>query len=125
MFQRLAVEVRRREASPHTHTRRATWANKQLPDHPKIYGAWIHGGSNHWPMEQTSQQRNLGGFSASPSADGAVEGVYEPTEDEIAEKIFDWWISGKSYTEWYAEKYLQPKIPFDDLGESEESENTL
>ena len=109
----------------HTHTRRATWANKQLPDHPKIYGAWIHGGANHWPMEQASQHGNLGGFSAIPSADGAVEGVYEPTEDEIAEKIFDWWISGKSYTKWYAEKYLQLKIPFEDLGESEESENTL
>ena len=75
--------------------------------------------------EQTSQHGNLGGFSASPSTDGAVDGVYEPTEDEIAEKIFDWWISGKSYTEWYAEKYLQLKIPFDDLGESEEEENTL
>lgn len=109
MFQRLAVEVRRREASPHTHKA----------------GAWIHGSANHWGLEQTSQHGNLGGFSASPSADGAVEGVYEPTEDEIAEKIFDWWISGKSYTEWYAEKYLQLKIPFDDLGEGEESENTL
>ena len=78
-----------------------------------------------WYMEQDNQHRNMGGFSASPSADGAVEGVYEPTEDEIAERIFDWWISGKSYTEWYAEKYLQLKIPFEDLGESEGEENTL
>lgn len=111
MFQRLAVEVERREASPHTHTHKA--------------GAWIHGSANHLGLEQTSQHGNLGGFSTSPSADGAVEGVYEPTEDEIAEKIFDWWISGKSYTEWYAEKYLQLKIPFEDLGGSEEEENTL
>ena len=93
--------------------------------HTNKAGAWIHGSANNWGLEQTCQQRNLGGFSANPSADGAVEGVYEPTEDEIAEKIFDWWISGKSYTEWYAEKYLQLKIPFDDLGESEGSENTL
>lgn len=109
-----------------THTRRATWANKQLPDHPKIYGAWIHGGANHWPVEQTGQHGNLGGFSADPSAGGAVEGVHEPTEDEIAEKIFDWWISGKSYTEWYAEKYLQLKIDWgEELDENDEHEDTL
>lgn len=78
-----------------------------------------------WYMEQDNQHRNMGGFSDNPSADGAVEGVHEPTEDEIAEKIFSWWISGKSYSEWYAETYLQLKIPFEDLGESEESENTL
>lgn len=95
----------------HTHTHKA--------------GAWIHGSANHWGLEQTIQHGNMGGFSTDPSAGGTVEGVYEPTEDEIAEKIFDWWISGKSYTEWYAEKYLQLKIPFEDLGESEESENTL
>ncbi len=75
--------------------------------------------------EQIEHQFHQGGFSAGPSADGAVEGVYEPTEDEIAEKIFDWWVSGKSYTEWYAEKYLQLKIPFEDLEENDEPENTL
>lgn len=34
------------------------------------------------------------------------------SEDEIAEAIFDWWISGKPYKQWYAEKYLQLKINF-------------
>ena len=97
--------------STHTHTHKA--------------GAWIHGSANHWGLEPTSQHGNLGGFSAIPSADGAVEGVYEPTEDEIAEKIYSWWISGLSYSEWYAREYLQLKIPFEDLGESEESGNTL
>lgn len=63
-------------------------------------------------MEQDSQHRNMGGFSDNPSADGAVEGVHEPTEDEIAEKIYSWWISGLSYSEWYAREYLQLKIPF-------------
>ena len=28
--------------------------------------------------------------------------------------MFDWWISGKSYKKWYAEKYLQQKIDFGD-----------
>lgn len=31
-------------------------------------------------------------------------------EDIIAENIFDWWISGKSYKEWYADKFLQQKL---------------
>lgn len=36
--------------------------------------------------------------------------VHYYDEDEIAEKIFDWWISGKSYSKWYADKYLQLKL---------------
>lgn len=38
------------------------------------------------------------------------------TEDEIAEAIFDWWISGKPYKQWYADKYLHLKF---DFGEDE------
>lgn len=40
----------------------------------------------------------------------------EPTEaqlDEIAENIFDYWISDKNYKEWYAEKIQQKTIDFD------------
>ena len=75
-------------------------------------------------MEQDGQHGTVGGFSENPSADGAVEGVHEPTEDEIAEKIFSWWISGKSYSEWYAETYLQLKIDFgEDLDNNEENED--
>ena len=36
------------------------------------------------------------------------------TEDEIAENIFDYWIRKKSYNKWYANKFLQQKIDFDD-----------
>lgn len=36
----------------------------------------------------------------------------EPSEDEIAEAIFDWWLSGKSYNRWYAEKYMQLSLDF-------------
>lgn len=49
----------------------------------------------------------------SPSLNGNRWGQNNPTEDEIAEKIFSWWISGKSYDKWYAETYLQTKIDFD------------
>ena len=35
------------------------------------------------------------------------------TEDEQCEQIFNWWISGKSYEEWYADEYRQLKIDFE------------
>lgn len=36
----------------------------------------------------------------------------EQSENEIAEAIFDWWMSGKSYKEWYSDKYLQLTFNF-------------
>jgi hypothetical protein len=66
-------------------------------------------------LSETWQQRYLGGFSDSPSAGGVVDWqTNSQSEDEIAEMIFDWWISGKSYSKWYAEKFLQTKIEFND-----------
>lgn len=50
-----------------------------------------------------------GGFSGGSSSDR----LKEEQENEIAENIYDWWISGKSYKQWYAEKYLQQQINFD------------
>ena len=48
------------------------------------------------------------GFSSSSSSDRLTE----EQENEIAENIYDWWISGKSYKEWYADKFLQTKLEF-------------
>lgn len=73
-------------------------------------------------MEQEMQQRNMVGFSDSPSLNCIRGGQSEPTEDEIAEKIFDWWISGLPYSKWYANRYLQQKIDFD--FDDEETEET-
>lgn len=66
-------------------------------------------------MDSVSRQQPLDGFSDSPSLNGnrGQNEHNEPTEDEIAEKIFNWWISGKSYDKWYAETYLQTKIDFE------------
>lgn len=61
-------------------------------------------------MDSSPRQPTLDGFSDSPSLNGISGGRNDPTEDEIAEKIFDWWISGKSYSKWYADKYLQLKL---------------
>lgn len=49
-------------------------------------------------------------FSDSSSCDR----FNDELETEIAENIFDWWISGKSYKKWFAEKFLQQKFNFDD-----------
>lgn len=48
------------------------------------------------------------GFSDSASPDRLTDAE----EREIAENIYDWWISGKSYKRWYAEKFQQLKIDF-------------
>lgn len=48
------------------------------------------------------------GFSGRLSSDRLTGGQ----ENEIAENIYDWWISGKSYRQWYAEKFQQMKLDF-------------
>ena len=63
------------------------------------------------PTLNTSSRKGLCKlFSDSPAAGGVATGQW--TEDEIAEAIFDWWISGKPYKKWYADKYLQQKFDF-------------
>ena len=58
------------------------------------------------------KQRCMGpreaGFSSSSSSDRLTE----EQENEIAENIYDWWISGKSYKQWYDEKFQQMKLEF-------------
>lgn len=56
------------------------------------------------------------GFSESSSPDRLTE----EQENEIAENIYDWWISGIGYREWYAKKFLQQKIDFDFSEEKED-----
>ena len=60
-----------------------------------------------------SVERN--GFFQSSSSDRLTD---EQKEDLIAENIYDWWISGKSYKRWYADKFLQLKF---DLSEDNET----
>lgn len=67
------------------------------------------------PAQPTDKSRIVGnaepedGFSESSSSDR----LPEEQENEIAENIFDWWISGKSYKKWYADKF-SPKLDFGD-----------
>lgn len=62
-------------------------------------------------------------FFDSPSQQVNWGGQSEPYEDEIAEAIFDWWMSGKSYKEWYSEKYMQGKLDlnFEENGRDEQT----
>lgn len=58
----------------------------------------------------TQPKKSHTGFSDSSSSDSLTEEL----QNEIAENIFDWWISGKSYKQWYAEKFLQTKLDLDE-----------
>ena len=79
---------------------------------------WIQLDSTNNPTgdKNGNKRRNTGiwslamhGFSDSSSSDRLTE----EQENEIAENIYDWWISGKSYKQWYAEKFQQLKLKFD------------
>ena len=65
------------------------------------YGYILHPDPTHWKGKR--------GFSGSSSSDGLTE----EQEKEIAENIYDWWISGKSYKRWYAERFLQYWLEFE------------
>lgn len=58
----------------------------------------------------TQSRKATTGFSDSSSSDSLTE----EQQNEIAENIFDWWVSGKSYKQWYAEKFLQTKLDLDE-----------
>lgn len=47
-------------------------------------------------------------------ASAVVAQYDEARERQIAEAIFDWWVSKKSFSQWYAETYQQMKIDFDE-----------
>ena len=48
------------------------------------------------------------GFSEGSSSDRLTD----EQENEIAENIYDWWISGKGYQQWYNEKFRQQTLNF-------------
>ena len=64
--------------------------------------------TNNWKAKQRCMESRSTGFSFSSSSDRLTE----EQENEIAENIYDWWISGKSYKQWYAEKFQQMKFDF-------------
>lgn len=90
--------------------------NAQFPT-PKWGGARRIPFSKHQYINE-SQLRSVerSGFSQGSSSDRLTD---EQREDLIAENIYDWWISGKSYKKWYTDKFLQLKF---DLSEDNETQ---
>lgn len=73
----------------------------------RICKQWMRTNDN-WETKQRCMGHRSIGFSSSSSSDRLTE----EQENEIAENIYDWWISGKSYKQWYAEKFKQMKLDF-------------
>ena len=83
--------------------------------HPDPGTIQLDSTNNPTGYKNGNKRRNTGiwslamhGFSSSSSSDRLTE----EQENEIAENIYDWWISGKSYKQWYAEKFQQLKLEF-------------
>lgn len=101
---------------------------KELELYPYVKRKWlnaiklirIQGGVSQNEHTHRSTHTRRGGQWASLGARKELWGVsltlkdIPNADDIIAENIFDWWISGKNYEAWYAEKFLQRKIEFED-----------
>lgn len=69
--------------------------------------------ANNGCEQTTTGRRNRGVWNlAGGSSNSSSDRLTEEQENEIAENIYDWWISGKSYKQWYAEKFKQMKLDF-------------
>lgn len=69
----------------------------------RICKQWMQTNCNWETKKHGSRVLAAPGFSSSSSSDRLTE----EQENEIAENIYDWWISGKSYQKWYTEKFQQ------------------
>ena len=106
------TEERQENPSDHSRHRRL-----DCPSRPRTLGAEKFYGAFNRTIQETNQLRSVerDGFSQSSSPNRLTD---EQREDLIAENIYDWWISGKSYKRWYADKFLQLKF---DLSEDNET----
>ena len=73
----------------------------------RICKQWMRTNDN-WETKPRNMGTRRCGFSSGSSSDR----LKEEQENEIAENIYNWWISGKSYKRWYAEKFQQLKLDF-------------
>ena len=94
------------EAKPQICHRKALDTNAVSILTKRIFGERYQ--SDNWKTKQRCMESRSTGFSSSSSSDRLTE----EQENEIAENIYDWWISGKSYKKWYAEKFQQLKLDF-------------
>lgn len=82
------------------------------------------GGKTYQPNPMGSQvlARNSNSRGSQEDGERTIEEYGKVTfpnsseERQVCENIFDWWISGKSYERWYADKFLQGKL-FEEIEE--------
>lgn len=106
------IRQKRKDIENYPHVKR-NWikAIKEIRNGGGCHRARIHPHETQlWWLDQSGRPMEdncVFGFSDGHSA--TASGV---AEDEIAENIFDWWISGKSYKRWFADKFQQLKLNF-------------
>lgn len=94
---------------------------RDIKEYPHAKRCWIKaiktirgGGANPTQLHERKFGPNADLWKKlPPSVLGGPSGEdagWADKEDIIAENIFDWWISGKAYDTWYAEKFLQQKL---------------
>lgn len=99
---------------------------KDIEEYPHVYEKWVKAimklrkdalfNGSIPPQEKTPPQRTVGGKFLD-STDGKCSTVSAQDYDEqiervVAENIIDWWVSKKSYKQWYADKFLQHTLDF-------------
>lgn len=68
----------------------------------------------HADLRTNSTKRTNYGLWTGFSDGSSSDRLNDEQENEIAENIFDWWISGKAYKKWFADKFTQQKLNFKD-----------
>ena len=92
--------------------------SEMLPRAGAFYRKTEWGGKTYQPNPMGSQvlARNSNSRRSQEDGERTIEEYGKETfpnsaeERQICENIFDWWISGKSYERWYADKFLQGKL---------------
>lgn len=99
--------------SPHSQANTREY-RLQGQDSHRAFSNCKNGYWRNVPTGATTQRVVDGKFLDSDNGDcSAVVAEYdEQKEREIAEAIFDWWISKKSFKQWFAEKYQQGTLDF-------------
>ena len=75
---------------------------------------WLQTPSQFLPkgyLESDTKRANGTKCGRKPSCGGGIsDNLTDEQETEIAENRYDWWISGKSYKQWYADKFQQQDL---------------
>lgn len=98
---------------------------REIEMYPHMKRNWLRaikkirggGATQNESISQKRKRKPRPAFSKEVSSDR----LNDTLDDEIAENVFDWWISGKGYKQWYADKFLQLKIDFGDSVNKEET----